>query len=119
MAMGDSVREAMHNAQDGTARREDAVTRTVESQTTAIPSIAFLGVAMGSMALSLALLLTGRRQAANFIGNGRDHSGPGSLQQAGETARKRLPGRHRRLLRSPDARRADGPGKAARRGERA
>ena len=53
MAMGDSVREAMHNAQYGTARREDAVTRTVESQTTAIPSIAFLGVAMGSMALSL------------------------------------------------------------------
>ena len=43
MAMGDSVREAMHNAQYGTARREDAVTRTVESQTTAIPSIAFLG----------------------------------------------------------------------------
>jgi hypothetical protein len=68
MAMGDSVREAMHNAQYGTARREDAVTRTVESQTTAIPSIAFLGVALGSMALSLALLLTGRRQAANFVG---------------------------------------------------
>jgi hypothetical protein len=100
MAMGDSVREAMHNAQYGTARREDAVTRTVESQTTAIPSIAFLGVAMGSMALSLALLLTGRRQGRELHrAMGADHSDHGSLQQAGETARKRLPGRDRRELR--------------------
>jgi hypothetical protein len=68
MAVGDSVREAMHNAQHGTARREDDVTRTVESQTAAIPSIAFLGIAVGSMALSLALMLSGRRQASTFIG---------------------------------------------------
>jgi hypothetical protein len=68
MALGDRVLDGMDTGQYGTARREDDVTRRVESQTTAIPSVAFLGLALGSMALSLAFMLTGRRQAANFIG---------------------------------------------------
>jgi hypothetical protein len=67
MAMGQSMRDTMREFQEGPAR-EDEVTKAVESQTSAIPSIAFLGLALGSMAVSLALMLSGRRQAANFVG---------------------------------------------------
>ena len=48
--------------------REDAVTKTIESQTAAVPSVAFLALAIGSMGLSLALMVAGRRNLANFIG---------------------------------------------------
>ena len=66
MAIGDRVRDMMNT--QATDQREDTVTRAVESQTAAVPSIAFLGLAIGSMAASLILMLAGRRQAANFIG---------------------------------------------------
>jgi hypothetical protein len=49
-------------------QREDSVTKTVESYTATVPSIGFLGVAVGSMAVSLVLMMSGRRDAANFIG---------------------------------------------------
>lgn len=52
-------------ADDG---REDDVTKMIESQTEAIPSVAFLGFALGAMALSWFFLATGRRNIANFIG---------------------------------------------------
>lgn len=65
MATGERVREAMQ--QQG-RQAEDTVTKSVESHTAAIPSIAFLGLAVGSMAISLALMMAGRRQAANFVG---------------------------------------------------
>jgi hypothetical protein len=68
MATGESVRQPMQGAQRATAHREDSVTRTVESQTATIPSITFLGLAAGSMALSLAFMVAGRREVANFIG---------------------------------------------------
>lgn len=66
MAMGERVREAMQGGQ--AAQREDTVTKTIESGTAAVPSVAFLGLALGSMALSLALMTAGRRNAANFVG---------------------------------------------------
>ena len=66
MATGERVLEA-NTAQQG-RQAEDSVTKSVESQTAAIPSIAFLGVAVESMAISLALMMAGRRQAANFVG---------------------------------------------------
>ena len=56
------------NAAQQGRKAEDSVTKSVESHTAAIPSIAFLGVAVGSMAISLALMMAGRRQAANFVG---------------------------------------------------
>lgn len=56
------------NAAKQGRQAEDSVTKSVESHTAAIPSIAFLGVAVGSMAISLALMMAGRRQAANFVG---------------------------------------------------
>ena len=52
----------------GAGQREGELTKTIESQTVAIPSVAFLGVALGAMALSWLFLATGRRNTANFIG---------------------------------------------------
>lgn len=47
---------------------EDRATETVEGQTAKLPSIAFLGFAMVSMIASAALVLTGRKQLGNFVG---------------------------------------------------
>ena len=47
---------------------EDRATEAVESQTAKVPSLAFLGFAVGAMALSATLVLTGRKQLGNFIG---------------------------------------------------
>jgi hypothetical protein len=46
---------------------EDRFTKTVEDYTGAIPSSAFLGVAVGAMALSFALQVTGQGKWGNFI----------------------------------------------------
>ena len=46
---------------------EDEFTKKVEKYTAQIPSSAFLGVAIGSMALSLAFQLMGRGKWGNFI----------------------------------------------------
>jgi hypothetical protein len=47
---------------------EDTATTKVEEQTTKAPSLLFLGLALASMAASAALVLTGRKQLGNFIG---------------------------------------------------
>ncbi len=47
---------------------EDRVTSKVEEQTSKAPSLLFLGVAVSAMAASAALVLTGRKQLGNFIG---------------------------------------------------
>jgi hypothetical protein len=67
MAMREET-QGIHHGRAAGAHREDSMTRTIESQTAAIPSVMFLGLAVGSMALSLSLLLAGRREAANFVG---------------------------------------------------
>lgn len=46
---------------------EDEVTKGIERYTAAIPSSAYLAVAIGAMGLSLGLQLIGRRHAGNFI----------------------------------------------------
>jgi hypothetical protein len=48
-------------------KSEDQFTKTVEDYTAAIPSTAFLGIAVGAMALSLALQVTGQGKWGNFI----------------------------------------------------
>src|SRR5918993_2850883 len=48
-------------------RTEDQFTKTVEEYTAAIPSSAFLGVAISAMALSLALQIGGQGKWGNFI----------------------------------------------------
>jgi hypothetical protein len=50
-------------------KNEDRLTTAVEEQTSRVPSIAYLGLAIGSMAASLAFMLAGKKQIANFIGH--------------------------------------------------
>ena len=47
---------------------EDPATQRVEGQTAKVPSLAFLGLAVGAMAASAALVLTGRTKLGNFVG---------------------------------------------------
>lgn len=47
---------------------EDRATESVERRTAKVPSLAFLGIAVGAMAASAALVLTGRKQLGNFVG---------------------------------------------------
>lgn len=48
--------------------QEGEVTRKVEEQTARTPSILFLSGAIGSIAVSLGLMLSGRKEAAQFVG---------------------------------------------------
>jgi hypothetical protein len=47
---------------------EGRTTEAVESKTAKVPSLVYLGLAVGSMAASAALMLSGRRHLANFVG---------------------------------------------------
>lgn len=49
-------------------KNEDIVTTNVEMQTRRIPSIGFLGVALGCMAVSAGLMISGKKTWAHFIG---------------------------------------------------
>jgi hypothetical protein len=48
--------------------REGKTTSEVETRTSRLPSIMFLGLAAGAMAASAGLVLTGRKQLGNFVG---------------------------------------------------
>lgn len=48
--------------------REGKVARAIEQQTAKLSSDTFLWAAVGSMGISLALAMSGRRRAANFVG---------------------------------------------------
>lgn len=50
------------------AEREGRTTKAIESYTGELPSGTFLTVAIGAIAISLLLMLTGRRDLANFVG---------------------------------------------------
>ncbi len=47
---------------------EDRATQGVERETAKVPSLAFLGLAVGAMAASAALVITGRTKLGNFVG---------------------------------------------------
>jgi len=47
---------------------EGRTTSQVESKTSKLPSLAFLGLALGAMATSAGLVLSGRKQIGNFVG---------------------------------------------------
>jgi hypothetical protein len=49
-------------------RREGRVAKSIESKTARLPSDVFLWTALGSMACSLVLALTGKQKTANFVG---------------------------------------------------
>lgn len=48
--------------------QEGKTTSEVETRTSKLPSIMFLGLAVGAMAASAGLVLTGRKQLGNFVG---------------------------------------------------
>ena len=49
-------------------KNEDSLTSQVEEQTKNIPSITFLGAALAARAASGILMLLGKKQAAQFVG---------------------------------------------------
>ena len=49
--------------------REGPIARRIEEQTAKLPSDIFLWAALGSIGLSLALNLTGKKEQANFVGH--------------------------------------------------
>jgi hypothetical protein len=49
--------------------REGVLARSIEQQTAKLPSDTFLWAALGSIGLSLGLELSGKKDAANFVGH--------------------------------------------------
>jgi hypothetical protein len=49
-------------------RREDSITGAIERQTSRAPSSLFLGLALGSMAVSAVLEYSGKNHCALFVG---------------------------------------------------
>jgi hypothetical protein len=49
-------------------KEEGKLTTQIEERTGRVPSIAYLALAVGSMAASAACMLSGKKQIANFIG---------------------------------------------------
>lgn len=50
------------------SQREGPIARTIEQQTAKLPSDTFLWAAVGSIGLSLVLMLTGKEKKATFVG---------------------------------------------------
>jgi hypothetical protein len=63
-SIGDKARDLFP---DDPEPREDELTKGIERYTAAIPSSAFLAVAVGAMVLSLGAQLAGRGKWGNFI----------------------------------------------------
>lgn len=62
--MAESVKKTVQNAD----QREGPIARAIEEQTAKLPSDVFLWAAVGSIAGSLVLQLTGKRNLSNFVG---------------------------------------------------
>lgn len=58
----------MNNENRVAEAREDNVTGAIESQTSQIPSSAYLAAALGSMAIAAILKIAGKHQGALFVG---------------------------------------------------
>jgi len=64
-----SAENASNERSSAHGMTEGPVARAIEKQTAQLPSDLFLWAAVGSIALSLSLELTGRQQQANFVGH--------------------------------------------------
>lgn len=62
MAMPETARQFMGREGEG------QVTKMIESQTARVPSGTYLSLGIGAMLLSLAFMVMGRRNVANFVG---------------------------------------------------
>jgi hypothetical protein len=49
-------------------KNEGKTTAMIEEQTSRVPSVAYLTLAVGSMVASAAFMIAGKKQVANFIG---------------------------------------------------
>jgi hypothetical protein len=49
-------------------KNEDVATSNIEQVTKRVPSVSFLGLAFGSIAVSATLMLLGKKTWANFVG---------------------------------------------------
>ncbi len=49
-------------------KNEDVATSSIEELTKRVPSVGFLGLAVGAMAVSATLMMLGRKKWANFVG---------------------------------------------------
>jgi hypothetical protein len=49
-------------------KNEDVATSSIEQVTKRVPSVGFLGLAVGSMVVSATLMLLGKKTWANFVG---------------------------------------------------
>ncbi|HLZ92910.1 MAG TPA: hypothetical protein VKQ28_14445 [Candidatus Acidoferrum sp.] len=58
----------MQNDNRVSGAREDNVTGAIEAQTSQVPSSAYLGFALGSMAVAAILKIAGKHQGALFVG---------------------------------------------------
>jgi hypothetical protein len=63
----DNYEGTLGTSQSRPSQNEDEFTKTVEKYTSALPSSAYLGVAIGAMALSLVCQATGQGKWGNFI----------------------------------------------------
>src|SRR4051812_44201296 len=73
MAQLSNAFESVSNVTDkigtGSPQKEGEFTKRVEAQTAKVPSIGYLGLAVGSMALSAGLaVFAPRKEFANFVG---------------------------------------------------
>lgn len=69
MTMMDTETNDMERKDErGKENKEGRMTRKVEHQTSKLPSMTFLGLAVGSMVASAALMISERKQLANFVG---------------------------------------------------
>jgi hypothetical protein len=62
------ILEREPKTQGKSSQREGSVARTIEQQTSKLPSDTFLWVALGSIGVSLAMAIAGDQKKANFIG---------------------------------------------------
>jgi hypothetical protein len=58
----------MRNDSKIAGAREDNVTGMIESRTSQIPSVAYLGAALGSMVAAAILRMAGKKYASLFVG---------------------------------------------------
>ncbi|HZU25025.1 MAG TPA: hypothetical protein VFA04_05860 [Bryobacteraceae bacterium] len=60
--------EDTRQTQPQAQHREGVVARSIEQQTAKLPSDTFLWAALGSIGLSMAFKVSGKHEAANFVG---------------------------------------------------
>ncbi|MBC7692611.1 MAG: hypothetical protein H7222_12680 [Methylotenera sp.] len=64
-----ALKNVVKDVSENKEHKEGAFTKRVESQTAKVPSIGYLGLAVGSMVLSAGLVIFAeRKEYANFVG---------------------------------------------------